>query len=382
MATIKSVPGKKGVWEIRFDTQDAATGKRRQHRRHFAGTKPEAKTYLSKIEAEIKKGEYDVDLEQATIREYLEKWLKEYCKPNLAYRTYESYSGTIHNHILPNLGGLKLSALKPAHIQSYYSKMTASNKDGGAELSGTSVLYHHRILREALKHAVNLGYIQSNPADKTQPPRKNKPEIKTLSIEQAQFILNTYKDHRICPCILIAIKTGMRLGEICALRWQNIDLEAGSISVTHALQRQNSILVLKEPKTKKSRRCIPIPADLVAELKKIQHRQKLDKLSFGEGYDNRGFVCAWEDGRPFDPKYVSKAWAKIVKDDNNIPDGVRFHDLRHTHATILLGQDVNIKIVQERLGHESITTTGDIYSHVTPAMQQKVVNILEQVFTQ
>ncbi len=382
MATIKPVPGKKGVWEIRFDTEDPATGKRRQHRRHFTGTKPEAKEYLVKIESDILKGEYNVDLEQATVREYLEKWLKEYGKPNLAYRTYESYSGTIRNHILPNMGGMKLTALKPAHIQSYYSKMAATKEDGGAELSGTSVLYHHRIIREALDHAVNMGYIPYNPADRVQPPRKNKPEIKALTVEQAQHILTTYKEHRIYPCILIALKTGMRLGEICGLRWQNVDLEAGTISVTHALQRQNSVLVLKEPKTKKSRRCIPIPADLVAGLKNIQHQQKQDKFSFGKGYDTRGFICAWEDGRPFDPDYVSKAWAKIIKNDNDIPNGVRFHDLRHTHATILLSQDVNIKIIQERLGHESITTTGDIYSHVTPAMQQKAVNILEQVFAQ
>lgn len=98
--------------------------------------------------------------------------------------------------------------------------------------------------------------------------------------------------------------------------------------------------------------------------------------------DNRGFVCAWEDGRPFDPKYVSKAWPEIVKGDNNIPDGARFHDLRHTHATILLSQDVNLKTIQERLGHESATTTIDVYSYVTSAMQQKAVNALEQVFAQ
>ena len=122
----------------------------------------------------------------------------------------------------------------------------------------------------------------------------------------------------------------------------------------------------------------------------MQRQQKENKLALGAGYDPRGFVCAWEDGRPFEPDWVSKEWRRIIADDKKrakeeerapyIPDGVRFHDLRHTHATILLSQGVSLKVVQERLGHESITTTGDIYAHVTPAMQQEAVRVLDSVF--
>lgn len=387
--TVKPVPGKKGVWEIRYDNEDPATGKRRQHKRRFTGTKQDADKLLVNILGEINKGEY-MDLGDSTMREYMKSWIEDYCKQNLAYRTLEGYKTIINNYVLPNLGGIKLVNLKPAHIQKYYTKMTTSKDDGGAGLSGTSVLYHHRIIREALSHAVNLGYIPYNPADRVQAPRKNKPDMKTLSIEQADYVLKTYKDHRAYLPILLAIKTGMRLGEICAIRWENVNLDTANISVTHALQRQGKNLVLKEPKTAKSRRNIPIPGDLVTELKKVSHQHKANRLAFGAGYDQRGFVCAWEDGRPLEPVWVGKEWRSIIKDDKqrsekkktdrHIPDGVRFHDLRHTHATILLSQGVNLKIVQERLGHESIATTGDIYSHVTPDMQMQAVNVLDEVF--
>ncbi len=389
--TIKAVPGKKGLWEIRYDSEDPATGKRIQHKRRFKGTKSQADKLLVDILSQINKGEY-MELGQVTVREYLKKWIVDYCKQNLSYKTYESYKGIINNYILPSMGGIKLGNLKPNIIQEYYTEMTNDKSSGGKGLSGTSVLYHHRVIREALSHAVKLGYIPYNPADRAKPPRKNKTEMKTLSIEQSQYVLDNYQDHRIYLAVLLAIKTGMRQGEICGLRWQNIDLRNATISVTHALQRQGQGLVLKEPKTKKSRRSIPIPNDIVEELKQKQRMYKQNKLAFGNGYDSRGFVCAWEDGRPLEPDWISKQWRKIVNNEQekarkkevepNIPEGIRFHDLRHTHATILLSQGVSLKVVQERLGHESITTTGDIYSHVTPAMQQEVVSVLGRVFNQ
>jgi integrase len=190
--------------------------------------------------------------------------------------------------------------------------------------------------------------------------------------------------------ILLAVYTGARQGEICGLCWSDIDLNSGKISIYHSLQRQEGELVLKEPKSKGSRRSIPIPIEVITELKRIKVQQAERKLAMGMGYDQCGFVCAWEDGRPFDPDWVSKQWRRLVqtdikktdeqKVDRNIPEGIRFHDLRHTHATLLLSQGVSIKVVQERLGHESITTTGDIYSHVTPAMQEHAVKILDSMF--
>ncbi len=396
MATVKAVPGRKGVWEIRYDSEDPATGNRKQHKRLYKGTKPQAEKHAIDLQSSINKGEYN-DLGDITVRDYFKKWEKEYCKPNLAFMTCQSYTGIIKNHILPFMGGVKLSNLKPANLQDYYTLMLKAKEQedesvsDGKGLSCTSVLYHHRIIREALSHAVKLGYIHYNPADRVKPPRKNKPDMMILSIEQAQDVLETYKDHRAFLPILLAIKTGMRQGEICGLCWTDIDLKTGIISVTHALQRQGKELKFKEPKTKKSRRSIPIPKDVVEVLKAVQRQYKENKLSFGPGFDPRGFICAWEDGRPFEPDWVSKEWRRIKDDDKKrakkedraryIPHGVRFHDLRHTHATILLSQGVGLKVVQERLGHESITTTGDIYAHVTPTMQQQAVSVLETVFT-
>lgn len=384
--SVKAVPGKKGVWEIRYDSEDPATGKRKQHKKRFTGTKAEADKYLTQIQAQIIGGEYTGNLGDIKLRDYLDKWKLEYCKPNLAYKTYKSYASIIRLYLNPELGGIKISNLKAAHIQSYYTKMLEVNK-----LSGTSVLYHHRILHEALKHAVNLGYIPFNPCDRVKAPRKNKTDMQTLSIDQANYFLENCKEEKAYLPIMLALQTGMRLGEICGLCWKDVDLENGNINITHSLQRQNTGLVLKDVKTSKSRRSIPIANDCIKELKKVQLKCKQDKLALGKGYDKRGFVCCWDDGRPLEPTWVSKQWVQIIAQDKkraekeeterHFPDGVRFHDLRHTHASILLSQGISLKLVQERLGHQSISTTGDIYSHVSPSMQKEAVDVLDSVFT-
>ncbi len=137
---------------------------------------------------------------------------------------------------------------------------------------------------------------------------------------------------------------------------------------------------MKEPKTTKSRRRIPLPPQAIELLQQLHNAQELNKDDMGQAYDPRGFVCCWEDGKPLDPEWVGKKWRRLVESDPLIPNKVRFHDLHHAHASILLSQGLNLKIVQERLGHESIATTGDIYSHVTPGMQQQAVSILETLF--
>ena len=381
--SIKPVAGKKNHWEIRYDSEDV-NGNRTQHKRRFKGNKSEAIKYLTQLQAQIINGEYTGKIGEVKVRDYLEKWEQEYCKSNLAYKTNESYSSIIRLYLKPELGGIKMCNLKAGHIQSYYTKMLKINK-----LSGTSVLYHHRILHEALRHAVNLGYIPFNPCDRVKPPRKNKPEMQILSLEQAKYVLENCKSEKAYLPVMLAIQTGMRLGEICGLRWKDIDLETGKINICNSLQRQNGELVLKDVKTSKSRRSIPVSSDVISELKKVLLKCKQDKLSF-RTYDIRGFVCCWEDGRPFDTKWVSKQWVGVITNDKNrsvidnternIPDGVRFHDLRHTHASILLSQGISLKVVQERLGHESITTTGDIYSHVSPSMQKEAVEVLGSIF--
>lgn len=379
MNNIKPYKNQKNKWIIRYDTKDPATGERVQHSVVFNGTKTQAKNRLIDIKSKINRGEY-TDLSSITLKEYLESWKETHCVPSkLQYKTRKSYSAIIDNYLIPHLGRLTLDKLKAVNITNYYNKMLAPKNEGGAGLASTSVLYHHRILRQALRHAVNQDYIHTNPADKVQPPRKARAELIVLSLDQAKYIIANYKEHRIYIPIYLALITGMRRGEIAALRWQNIDLENKMISVNSALQRQNGELVIKETKTNKSRRVLPIPQHAVDELLAVKQQQALNRDNFGEVYDKRGFVCAWEDGKPYDPDWIGRQWASLVKKDGKIPDGVRFHDLRHTHATLLLSQNVNLKVIQERLGHESIATTGDIYSHVTPGIQKEAADILESI---
>jgi integrase len=381
MAGIKPYKDQKNEWVLRYDSSDPRTGERRQHKNRFTGTKREANKYLQRILGEIESGSYS-DLGNITLKQYLDKWIIAYCTPaNLQPKTIRSYASTINNHIIPYLGRHKLNNLKAAHIADYYALMSKPRTEGGAGLSPTTVLYHHRILHQALKHAVNQDYLKQNPVAKVQPPRKNQPDIKVLSVEQARYLITRYSEEQIYLPVFLALMTGMRVAEIAALRWQNVDFDNRTLSVTNALQRQENRLVLKEPKTKKSRRFIPVPEQVVVVLKKERERQDRYRETLGEGYDCRDFVCAWEDGKPYDPEWIGKQWVKLVASDNKIPNGVRFHDLRHTHATILLSQNINLKVIQERLGHESIVTTGDIYSHVTPGIQQAAADVLENLFS-
>ncbi|MGE5391113.1 MAG: tyrosine-type recombinase/integrase [Deltaproteobacteria bacterium] len=376
---IKPVPGKSRLWEVRYEATDPRTGKRRQYKRRMSGTRKDAERYLVEMLNKVNQGEI---LQQSEIlmKDYLDSWMRSYCDVNLAYKTRKSYRSIVDKYLIPYFGRTPISKLRPAQIQEYYTLLAQPITSGGYGLSATSVLYHHRILHETLRHAVNLEYIPYNPCDRVKPPRKAVFNNVVLSGEEAKYIIAQYHDHPIYLPVSLAIMTGMRQGEICGLRWQNVVLESGMLNITHSLQRQNGILVLKEPKTSKSRRSIPIPQCLVSHLIKERNQQKKNRLAQGPDYDGRGFVCAWGDGRPFDPDWVGKQWIRLVKKDPRIPDGVRFHDLRHTHASLLLAQGVNLKVIQERLGHESISTTGDIYSHLTPAMQSEAVKSMDRLF--
>lgn len=351
--------------------KDPITGKRKQ--KWFSGykRKKDAEKALSDIISKIENGQY-FEAKNITLKEYLDHWLETYAKVNVAPRTYTRYT-EFANNISSYIGTIKLDKLKPALIQKYYSTLIEEGR-----LSKSTILKIHRMLHLALKHAVNWQVIPYNPTDAVTPPRPEKPEMKVWDIDTANRFLKEIKDTVMYIPVMLALQTGMRQGEICALKWENVNFRTGFISVVNTMQRINGQLTLKQPKTAKSIRSIALLDTTVSELKKHWKKQAELRLLFGQDYNDNGFVCCWEDGRPLDPNYVSKKFNKLVR-ELDFPI-IRFHDLRHTHATLLLEQGVNPKIVSERLGHSQIGITLDTYSHVLPHIQKEAVKKLDNMF--
>ncbi|SDC69277.1 Site-specific recombinase XerD [Candidatus Frackibacter sp. WG11] len=358
--------------------RNPATGKRKRKTKTVNGTKKEAQKIMAKLIHEMETGTY-VEPSKMTTAELLQKWLKEYCKPNLAPSRYANYREIIERHFIPELGSIQLKNLKPMHIQSYQSKkLTTGRQDGKpGGLSKTTVEKHNRILSQALKYAVKLQIIKSNPADPIKAPSPEEPEIKYLNKEQVNKVLKETKDKWIYNFIYISVNTGMRRGEMLGLRWKDIDLNKKTIQVRQISQRiRNEGIIFKKPKTKSSERLISISNNVVKAIKKIKREQSENKLLLGPNYyTKQNLVFCNEDGSPANPQGVTRRFKRVAK-RAGFKD-IRLHDLRHTHATLLLQEGVHPKVVQERLGHSSITQTLDTYSHVIPSLQQEAADKLE-----
>lgn len=232
----------------------------------------------------------------------------------------------------------------------------------------------HAVLRRALKQAVRWGVVSRNVCDAVDPPRVQKPEIAALSAQQVQALLKTAKTHRLYALFVLAIGTGMRLGELFALQWRNVDLKTASVQVRHTLMELNGKLTLAEPKTAKSRRRIDLPPSTIAVLR--AHRRRMNAAGLGD--------CPWvfsnTTGGPLRRSHFHREVFKPLLRRAKLPE-IRFHDLRHTSASLLLAAGVHPKVVQERLGHSQIGITLDTYSHVLPTMGLEAASKLDGVLS-
>lgn len=360
------------TYSIVVDIGRDENSKRKQ--KWFSGykTKKEAERALADIIAKIEKGEY-FEPKKITLSQFLDEWLEVYCKPKLAPKTYKSYSEIIRLYFKPILGHIELIKLNPAIIQRYYNALKDEK-----QLSDTTINYHHRLLRNALKHAVKWQYISKNPCDAVDPPKKHKIEIKVWNKENIKKAEKIFSNTPIFIHVMLAIYTGMRLGEICALRWEDINFKDGTCVVRRTVQRVNKELIIKEPKTESSIRVVALPQNIIELLKLEKKKQAETRMLFGSKYDTNydGFISVWEDGRFKEPDYVSKKFHKILATTPELPM-IRFHDLRHTHATLMLASGVQMKVISERLGHSQIGITMDLYSHVSIDLQKEAIKKLE-----
>lgn len=352
-----------GTYSVVIDLgKDPGTGRRKRKWQSGFRTKREAESYLAEALAQLSRGTY-VEPARMTVAEFLAKWL-DHAAPKLAPRTLEGYRLNVNRHIVPHIGQLELSKLRPLHVQEMYDQLLAQG------LAPKTVLYVHRVLHRALEVAVKWQLVGRNVCDAVEAPRAEAEERPTLAPEQAQALLAGITDLRLLVPVTLALSTGMRRGEICGLRWQDVDLEAGRAYVVQTVQRlKGQGLTTLPTKTRGSRRAVDLPEAAVAVLKAWRKRQLEERLAAGPFWQETGFVCTAPDGRPLDPGWITHAFGKAVRALGLPP--VTFHDLRHTHASLLLKLGVPAKVIQQRLGHSSIGTTMNIYVHADQDLQKE-----------
>jgi len=350
---------------------DPATGNRKQQWISVKGTKKVAEKRLAELLHQLDTGMF-MKPGKITLADYLKQWLKDYCWANLAPRTAEGYESIVHCHLIPSLGQIPLTQLKPEHLQHVYSDKLA------AELSHRTVRYIHVTLHKALQDAVRLGIIVRNPADAVKPPKVQRQEIRTMSESDIHIFLEFAKSTPYYALFFLALFTGMRRSELLALRWSDVDLILCQLSVTRALhQLQDGSRIFRQPKTAKGRRLISLSPSTTSLL--IEHREQQEEMrqALGSTLTEDDLVFCHEDGKPLLPNSVSHAWTKLARRTGL--KGIRLHDARHTHASLMLKQGIHPKIVQERLGHASIQITLDTYSHVAPGLQAAAANHFDDI---
>jgi integrase len=356
---------------------DEETGKRKQ--KWFSGfeTKKEAEKAMAEKLNELNKGTY-IEPSAMTIKDFFEIWVEDYAKNALKPTTFQTYTTYINTHIVPSLGSLTLQKVQPTHLQRFYNDKLANGRaDGAGGLSAQTVRYLHAILREALGHAVKWQYLSQNVVELADPPTLRKKDIVTLQVEEVQEFLTLAKEDRLYIAFLLAVTTGLRRGEILGLRWRDVDMEAQKASIRKNLVTLRGKSVLQEPKTPGSHRSVTFPAMTIEEIKNHQKIQNREKASAGESYKDNDLIVATSIGTPIGPRNLLRNFYRILE-KGNLPK-IRFHDLRHTHATLMLQQGEHPKIVSERLGHANTRITMDIYSHVLPNMQQEAVERFEKM---
>ncbi|USK82622.1 site-specific integrase [Peribacillus frigoritolerans] len=362
-----------GKWDFIFNSGiDPMTGKRKQIRRRGFESKRHAHDEMTKLRAELLEDDF-LDLTKITYESYMEEWFQER-KNTLQKTTFEIHSIYYRNLIKPKLGQLKVQQIVPIQIQKFINELVNETS-----YSAHTIHLIFRIVSASLKKAKVLKLIKHNPADGITLPKIKKREMSIWSLKQVnQFISESININRLTRCyigFLISIYTGMRQGEILGLRWKDVDFETHTIFVRQTLTQNAEIK--SGAKNEASVRSIHIPSKLVDELRSYRKQVLQEKLTHGQNYHDNDLVVCTRDGKPMIPRNFRKEFYNLIE-RVGLPK-IRFHDLRHTHATILIQQNINVKLISERLGHSDIETTLNTYSHVLPDMQKSVSDKLDKI---
>ncbi|MEH7417384.1 tyrosine-type recombinase/integrase [Neobacillus drentensis] len=364
---------KTGKYYFVVDIGKDANGKRKQKMKRGFLTKAEAEKALTKVLNEVNEGTF-FDPQKVTVSEYFQMWFKER-KSSVERTTYNNQLAFYDIYIAPRMAKLKMDEITPIFLQNYVNDLLEFTT-----LKPSTIHKLIDVLKVAFKKAVKLKIIKENPAYLVDLPKIKKTEMNVWDIDEVNFFLgqvsNVKRPSQYITAYLLAIFTGMRQGEILGLRWRDIDFENKIIYIRQTLSHDGKEL-RNAAKTKSSLRSITIPEALIQQLKKERKKCNENKLKHSKVYEDNDLVICTKLGRPVQPSNLIRGFKKDVK-KVELPV-IRFHDLRHTHATMLISQNINPKIISERLGHARIGITLDIYSHVLPSMQQEVATKLDEM---
>jgi len=346
------------------------SGENREYK--YFDTQREANNWRHKKNEQIRKGLY-IEGSKISLSKLLEKWLiikKTSVRPN----TYEQYFQIARQHINPRLGEILLRDLKPHQVQDLYTQKLAE----GTSPRTTRLI--HSVLHAALNYALKHGRVVRNVSDFVDLPKVPRKEMKTLDDYEVRLLLDVAEDTRLQTLFWIAVTTGMRMGEIAGLKWGDLDWKTGNIHIQRQVQRRKGEgLVFSPPKSASGIRTIKLGKKTIEYLREHRNRQHTERMNAGENWQSHDLIFSTPIGTPLDNSNVNKVYKQCLK-KAGLPN-IRFHDLRHTAATLMLQEEVNPKVVQERLGHSDISLTLNTYSHVLPSMQEEAAEKMDELFT-
>lgn len=366
------------LWYVVVDVGETADGRRRQKWHGGYTTRREAEVARAKIVSDLHAGSY-VQPDRTTLAEWVrDGWLPT-IKARIKPSTFDSYRRNMEIHVLPALGHRPLQQVTASMLNTLYADLMEHGSDRGP-LSAKTVRYIHTIVHKALADAVDADLVRANVAERAKPPRPNRrsaSEIRYWEPEELARFLDHIRGTRLEAAWRLAAMTGMRRGEVLGLRWIDVDLGAARISVRQAVVSVAYPVLHSTPKTHQAR-VIDLDQATVEALRGHRRRQQIERYQWGSDYSNNDLVIAKENGEPIHPQSFSQAFERLVSRAGLRP--IRLHDLRHTHATIAIGAGIPLKVISERLGHESPAFTLKQYTHVVPGMQaQAAADIAEVV---
>ena len=362
-----------GCWAVVLDVRDPQTGKRKRRWHSFRGTKRAAQIECARLVSQMQGGVY-LEPSKLSLAQYLDRWLA-HIQSLVTPKTFERYLGIVTNNLKPALGGIALTKLQAIHISGAFAKaLTEGRRDGKGGLSPRTVHHCHTILKQALGQAVRWRALPYNPADAVEPPRVEYGNMVTYDLTQTGSLLQATRGTRMFVPTMLAVLCGLRRGEICALQWKHVDLAAGQLAVTRSAEQTKAGVRYKEPKSGRAR-TVALSSTVLNELRRHHVEQARQLLQIGVRVTEDLFVFSQLDGAPYPPDRLTRAWIAFAE-KSSLPR-IRFHDLRHAHATHLLASGVHPKIASERLGHSRVGITLDLYSHATPGMQREAADIVD-----
>jgi len=364
----------KSSWRLKFDDSiDPASGKRRTRYVTVRGKRQDAERELTRLLNETHNGTL-IEPSKVTVAEYIRTWLDS--AHGLSPKTVERYRQLADQQIIPHLGAVQLQKLKPSQVQDWHAMIMRGGGKDGRPLSARTVGHAHRVLHRALQRAVENETLPRNVASVIRPPKVEVKEVEILGANDIGVVLAKLDGHALYPIVALALGTGMRRGELLALRWEDVDIDGATVRVVRALEETGAGLRFKAPKTRHGRRTISLPGRAVEALRAHRLKQLELRVALGQGKPEPGaLVFGTIEGAPLSPDNLSRDWRRVVA-ALDLPR-VKLHALRHSHASALIASGLDVLTVSRRLGHGSPVVTLSTYAHLFAKTDYQAADAIE-----